>query len=171
MACLRSKHLTTAQGHADAHGNPQARWDEVSLDYATGLPKSPDGSGGAILVAMGTVTNRVILVHASERDTAVDLVRDFANNVCFKVGFPRLIRTDKGPTFTSKRFRQFCLDHDIEQAFATTDHHVADVERVINTLRSKLRTVSTGEDDDVSEVDCCFAVRFCDCSRCCGGGV
>ena len=27
------------------------------------------------------------------------------------------------------------------------------------------------EDDDVSEVDCCFAVRFCDCSRCCGGGV
>ncbi len=28
-----------------------------------------------------------------------------------------------------------------------------------------------GEEDDVNEVDCCFAVRFCDCSRCCGGGV
>lgn len=27
------------------------------------------------------------------------------------------------------------------------------------------------EDGDVNEVDCCFAVRFCDCSRCCGGGV
>lgn len=158
--CLRSKPLTTARGYADAHGAPEARWDEVSMDYATGLSNGPDKPRGAILVVVDALTKRVILIAASENDTASDLVRDFADHVCFKVGFPRLIRIDKGPTFTSKAFRQFCLDHDIEQSFATTSHHVADVERVINTLRTKLRTVSTGEDDDVSWRKHLAAIEF-----------
>lgn len=141
VACLRAKHMTTAQGFADALDFPQSRWHTVMADYATGL-QTADGSGGAILVVLDALTRRVILIPTSESATAADLIRDFADHVCFKVGFPRCIRTDKGSVFTSKRFEQFCRAHDIEQSFALTDQHVGSVERVIKNVRQMVRVVS-----------------------------
>ena len=73
------------------------------------------------------------------------------------------------------------------QAYARLYHHTG----LVHTAGTKVRGGRSGaktswlaiglseteiekmktEADDVNEVDCCFAVRFCDCARCCGGGV
>lgn len=140
--CLRSKHMTTARGFADAHDFPQSRWHTVAMDFATGLPRAGDGAGGAVLVVVDAMTKRVVLAPSTETANADDLIRIFRDEVCYRVGFPQRIRCDKGSTFTSRKFQHFCGSHDMICDFATTDHHVADVERVIRTLREKIRAVS-----------------------------
>ena len=156
IECMQSKRATTAPALAETYGRPQARWHTVSLDLATGF--IPEGGMDALLVAIDELTRRVILIPTTATATAADVVKLVKSHLVAKFGYPRVFRTDKGSNFTGEAFATFCADNNITTSVATTDHHVAVVERAIGTVRERLRTVTAR--DGSSWLDAVYLAEF-----------
>ena len=84
---------------------PGHRWERISMDFVTHLPKAKSGYD-ALLVMVDYVTKMMILRPTYSVATAVDIARLFVDSVVRAHGLPRVIVSDRDTRFTSHFWRE-----------------------------------------------------------------
>ena len=79
----------------------EQKWDDVSMDYIMGLPKS-EARNDAILTVVDRATKMVHLAPVKQTITAANIARLYWNIVGKLHGIPRSIVSNKDPRFVSK---------------------------------------------------------------------
>lgn len=83
---------------------PAAIWEDLSLDFITGLP--PSNKYTAILVVVDRFSKGVHLAPLTPNYTAHNVANIFFNTVCKLHGIPRSLISDRDPLFISKFWRE-----------------------------------------------------------------
>ena len=85
---------------------PEQKWDDVSMDFIMGLPRSKSGNDG-ILTVVDRATKMVHLAPIRQTITAAETARLYWDKVGKLHGIPRSIVSDRDPRFTSKFWQEF----------------------------------------------------------------
>ncbi|GAX85886.1 hypothetical protein CEUSTIGMA_g13302.t1 [Chlamydomonas eustigma] len=124
---------------------PDHRWDTVSLDFITGLPKSALHYD-AILVCVDKLSKFVQLIPCSTTITAEHTAKIFTDHIIAhhgvpKHGVPKHLISDRDPRFTSPYWKRFCYDLGIKQLMSTAYHPETDgqTERTNRVVEEVLR--------------------------------
>lgn len=135
--------------HHRPHGKlaalPQAKrpWEEISMDFITGLPRSEGRTRGfdAILVIVDRATRYAIYIPTHQRVTSAELADLFLQRVVSYFGLPKGILTDRGSVFTSNFWRSFCHLLATRRRLSTAFHPQTDglTERTNQELEQYLR--------------------------------
>ncbi|GKA08638.1 putative reverse transcriptase domain-containing protein [Tanacetum coccineum] len=83
---------------------PQWKWDNITMDFVTKLPKSSQGYD-TILVIVDRLTKYAIFVPMRETDPLKKLARMYLKEVVMRHGIPFLIICDRDPRFASHFWR------------------------------------------------------------------
>ncbi|GJY63795.1 putative reverse transcriptase domain-containing protein [Tanacetum coccineum] len=85
---------------------PQWKWDNITMDFITKLPKSSQGHD-TIWVIVDRLTKSAIFVPMRETDPMEKLARMYQKEVVTRHGIPVLIICDRDPRFASNFWRSF----------------------------------------------------------------
>ncbi|GJW56568.1 putative reverse transcriptase domain-containing protein [Tanacetum coccineum] len=83
---------------------PQWKWDNITMDFVTNLPKSSQGYD-TIWVIVDRLTKSVIFVPMRETDPMDKLARMYLKEVVTRHGIPLSIICDRDPRFASNFWR------------------------------------------------------------------
>ncbi|GKD78358.1 putative reverse transcriptase domain-containing protein [Tanacetum coccineum] len=108
---------------------PQWKWDNITMDFVTKLPKSSQGYD-TIWVIVDRLTKFTIFTPMREADSMEKLARMYLKEVVTRHGIPVSIICDRDPRFASNFWRSL-------QNHPQTD---GQRERTIQTLEDMLRT-------------------------------
>jgi hypothetical protein len=142
--------VTQQTGFNEAADSPQGVWASVSVDVMTGLREERGGGVvnlardqgySAVLVILDELSQQVHLVPTTVGATSEQTIKLLERELVRLHGWPRMLRMDKGSIFTATDFEKWCRAHGVDPQVATTDHHVATVERMIRAVREKLREI------------------------------
>ena len=86
---------------------PSQRWERVSMDFITHLPRTRSGYD-SLLVIVDYITKMMILRPTHSTATAVDTARLFMDAVVRLHGVPRAIVSDRDTRFTSNFWKEIC---------------------------------------------------------------
>nr|GFB13558.1 putative reverse transcriptase domain-containing protein [Tanacetum cinerariifolium] len=119
---------------------PEWKWDNITMDFVTKLPKSSQGYD-TIWVIVDRLTKSAIFTPIRETDPMDKLARIYLKEVVTRYGIPVSIISDRDPRFASKFWRSLqnalCTRLDISTAYhPETD---GQSERTIQTLEDMLR--------------------------------
>nr|GEZ05170.1 putative reverse transcriptase domain-containing protein [Tanacetum cinerariifolium] len=119
---------------------PEWKWDNITMDFITKLPKSPQGFD-TIWVIVDRLTESAYFLPIRENDPLDKLARLYLNRIVARHRIPLLIICDRDERFTSNFWRSFqkALGTDISMSTAyhpETDGHS---ERTIQNLEDMLR--------------------------------
>ena len=119
---------------------PGTRWETVTMDFMTHLPKTPRGYD-AITVFVDKFTKHAHFVPSTTTDTATDVARQFFDNVFRHHGMPTTIVSDRDTKFTSQFWQELHRLMDVKLAMSTAYHPQTDgqTEVMNNTLGIMLR--------------------------------
>ena len=119
---------------------PTDRWEEVSMDFITGLPRTKDGHD-AILVIVDRLTKWGYFVPTATTIDAKETARLFHDVVFARHGMPKRIVSDRDTRFTSHFWRAFFDAMGTSLAMSTSYHPQTDgqTERVNRVLEEALR--------------------------------
>jgi transposase InsO family protein len=108
---------------------PQQPWQDISLDFVTGLPEDPETRDNAILVTTCRLTKERHFSPCKATDegttaeaTAEMLIRD----VIRLHGLPDTVVSDRGPQFISEVWRHLCRILQIQTKLSTAFHPETD---------------------------------------------
>lgn len=126
----------------------------IHIDHLGPFPKSVKGNV-YLLVLIDGFTKFSIL--RAVRTTKTNVTVRQLNDIFSLYGFPHTIISDRGTSFTSRRFENFCLDNSVKHVLnaVATPRANGQVERLNRTILSSLLTTSVTEDrwdDDVPKV-------------------
>jgi hypothetical protein len=152
--CQRSK----APRHSK-HGQlaplpiPRDIFEEVTLDFITGLPPARDSSGcvfDAILVIVDRLSKMAIYIPALKTWDAKQFAESYFNNVILKYGIQKGIVSDRGSVFTSEFWTEICYQLQVKRRLSTAFHPQTDgqTERQNQTLENYLRMFTTEQQND-----------------------
>ncbi|GJX04808.1 reverse transcriptase domain-containing protein [Tanacetum coccineum] len=121
-------------------GIPQWKWDNITMDFVTKLPKSSQGYD-TIWVIVDRLTKSAIFVPMRETDPIEKLARMYLKEVVMRHGIPILIICDCDPRFASNFWRSLQKALGTSLDMRTTYHPQTDgqSERTIQTLKDMLR--------------------------------
>ena len=91
---------------------PDNRWQSVSIDFITGLPKS--NGCDAIMTVTDRLTKMVHILPTSNNATAKDVARLFIRYVIRHHGIPRNIVSDRDTKFVSNFWRAITSTFNIQ---------------------------------------------------------
>ncbi|GJQ97009.1 putative reverse transcriptase domain-containing protein [Tanacetum coccineum] len=119
---------------------PQWKWDNITMDFFTKLPKSSQGYD-TIWVIVDRPTKSAIFVPMRETDPINILARMYLKEVVTRHGIPLSIICDRDPRFTSNFWRSLQNALGTSLDMSTTYHPQTDgqSERTIQTLEDMLR--------------------------------
>ncbi|GJX85896.1 putative reverse transcriptase domain-containing protein, partial [Tanacetum coccineum] len=119
---------------------PQWKWDNITMDFVTKLPKSSQGYD-TIWVIVDRLTKSAIFVPIRETNPIDKLARMYLKEVVMRHGIPVLIIYDRDPRFTSNFWRSLQKDLGTNLDMSTAYHPQTDrqSERTIQTLEDMLR--------------------------------
>nr|GEW47480.1 reverse transcriptase domain-containing protein [Tanacetum cinerariifolium] len=119
---------------------PVWKWDNITMDFVTKLPKSPQGYN-TIWVIIDRLTKSVIFAPMRETDPLEKLAKLYLKEVVARHGIPVSIICDRNPRFTSRFWRTLQTALGTSLDMSTTYHPETDgqSERTIQTLEDKLR--------------------------------
>ncbi|GJY38504.1 putative reverse transcriptase domain-containing protein [Tanacetum coccineum] len=119
---------------------PQWKWDNITMDFVTKLPKSSQGYD-TIWVIVDRLTKSAIFVPMRETDPLKKLARMYLKEVVTRHGIPVSIICDREPRFASHFWRSLQKALGTNLAMSTTYHPETDgqSERTIQTLEDMLR--------------------------------
>jgi transposase InsO family protein len=103
---------------------PEHLWQDISMDFVTGLPIS-DGHD-VIWVVIDQLTKMRHLVPCSTTVDAKELANLFIMNIFHLHGLPNSIISDRGPQFASRFWKYLCNSLHIEPCLSTTFHPETD---------------------------------------------
>ncbi|GJZ38491.1 putative reverse transcriptase domain-containing protein [Tanacetum coccineum] len=119
---------------------PQWKWDNITMDFVTKLPKSSQGYD-TIWVIVDRLTKSTIFVPMRETDLIEKLARMYLKEVVIKHGIPVSIICDRDPRFASNFWRslQKALGTNLDMSTAYHPQTDGQSERTIQTLEDMLR--------------------------------
>ncbi|GJR92180.1 reverse transcriptase domain-containing protein [Tanacetum coccineum] len=119
---------------------PQWKWDNITMDFVTKLPKSSQGYD-TIWVIVDRLTKSAIFVPIREIDPLENLARMYLKDVVTRHGIPVLIICDRDPRFASHFWRslQKALGTSLAMSMAYHPETDGQSERTIQTLEDMLR--------------------------------
>lgn len=119
---------------------PTQRWEQVSMDFITCLPRTKAGHD-AILVVVDRLSKMAHFVPTTTNATAPGTARLFFNMVGRYHGLPKIIVSDRDPKFNSTFWRALWQQFDTKLAMSTAFHPETDgqTERTNRTLEQVLR--------------------------------
>ncbi|GJU96716.1 putative reverse transcriptase domain-containing protein [Tanacetum coccineum] len=135
---------------------PQWKWDNITMDFVTKLPKSSQGYD-TISVIVDQLTKYAIFVPMRETDPMEKLERMYLKEVVTRHGVPVSIICDRDPRFASNLWRslQKALGTNLDMSTAYHPQTDGQSERTIQTLEDMLRAcvIDFGKGwDEVGEV-------------------
>ncbi|GKD27891.1 putative reverse transcriptase domain-containing protein [Tanacetum coccineum] len=118
---------------------PQWKWDNITMDFVTKLPKSPQGHD-TIWVIVDRLTKSAIFMPMREADSTEKLARLYIKEVVARHGMPISIICDRDPRFASHFWRSLQRDLGTSLDMSTAYHPETDgqSERTIQTLEDML---------------------------------
>ncbi|GKD76701.1 putative reverse transcriptase domain-containing protein, partial [Tanacetum coccineum] len=119
---------------------PQWKWDNITMDFITKLPKSSQGYD-TIWVIVDRLTKSAIFVPMRETDPMERLARMYLKEVVTRHGIPVSIICDRDPRFASNFWRslQKALGMNLDMSTAYHPQTDGQSERTIQTLEDMLR--------------------------------
>ncbi|GJY87901.1 putative nucleotidyltransferase, ribonuclease H [Tanacetum coccineum] len=119
---------------------PQWKWDNITMDFVTKLPKSSQGYD-TIWVIVDRLTKSAIFVPMRETDPMEKLARMYLKEVVTRHGIPVSIICDRDPRFASNFWRSLQKALGTSLDISTAYHPQTDgqSERTIQTLEDMLR--------------------------------
>ena len=135
---------------------PGGPWQELAMDFITGLPPSLVGPSvyDAILVIVDRFTKMAKYLPATKTITAVELAELFFKEIVLKYGMPKGIISDRGSVFTSEFWSSLCFHARVKRRLSTAFHPQTDgqTERQNQTLEHYLRTFCNEEQGNWAEL-------------------
>jgi hypothetical protein len=123
---------------------PEEPFQEISLDFITGLPESSvqDRRCDAILVIVDRFTKLALFIPTRKSISAADLAQIFYKEVECRFGTPLGIVSDRDSLLTSEFWKEFCREREIKRRLSTAYHPQTDgqTERTHQTLQKYLRS-------------------------------
>lgn len=121
---------------------PDSRWQIISMDFITGLPRTSQRFD-TILVVVDKLSKFVHLIPTRSTITAHGTSLLLNTHVFSIHGFPQTIITDRDPRFTSTYWKQFCSNLTIKRALTTAFHPQSDgqTERTNKVVEEVLRNL------------------------------
>ncbi|GJP82904.1 hypothetical protein CLOP_g13127 [Closterium sp. NIES-67] len=140
---MKSSHQRAA-GLLQLLDPPGRPWQQVTMDYVTGLPAGPS-ENDAILVVVDRLTKMAHFIACQQTITAEQTARLFLTNVIRLHGLPSAIISDRDPKFTSKFWRHQWDQFGTKLQFSSAYHPQTDgqTERVNQTMEQLIRTTCT----------------------------
>jgi hypothetical protein len=128
---------------------PPGRWDTISMDFVTGLPKTSRGHD-SILVFVDKLSKRSVFVPCTADISAVDTARLYIQYVYRNFGIASTIVSDRDPKFTSGFWQALHELLGTRLAMSTANHPQTDgqTERLNRTLEDMLRCTVNFQQDD-----------------------
>ncbi|GJW25540.1 putative reverse transcriptase domain-containing protein [Tanacetum coccineum] len=119
---------------------PQWKWDNITMDFVTKLPKSSQGYD-TICVIVDRLTKSAIFIPMKEIDPLEKLARMYLKEVVTRHGIPVSIICDRDPRFASNFWRslQKALGTSLDMSTAYHPQTDGQSERTIQTLEDMLR--------------------------------
>ncbi|GJR28850.1 putative reverse transcriptase domain-containing protein [Tanacetum coccineum] len=119
---------------------PQWKWDNITMDFITKLPKSSQGYD-TIWVIVDRLTKSAIFVPMRETDPMEKLARMYLKEVVTRHGIHVSIICDRDPRFASNFWRslQKALGTNLDMSIAYHPQTDGQSERTIQTLEDTLR--------------------------------
>ena len=127
-------------GEAQSLQIPGRRWEIVSVDFITGLPKTKRGHN-SIAVFVDRLTKMAHFVLTHDTVSAQEFAVVFRDQVWKHHGLCKDMLSDREPRFTSRFWSEVCKLLDIKQDMSTAFHPQSDgkTERMNRTLEDMLR--------------------------------
>ncbi|GJV41601.1 hypothetical protein Tco_1420041 [Tanacetum coccineum] len=119
---------------------PEWKWDNITMDFVTKLPKSSQGYD-TIWVIVDRLTKSAIFTPMRETDPLDKLARMYLKEVVTRHGIPVSIICDRDPRFSSNFWRslQNALGTNLDMSTAYHPQTDGQSERTIQTLEDMLR--------------------------------
>ncbi|GJZ11709.1 putative reverse transcriptase domain-containing protein [Tanacetum coccineum] len=120
---------------------PQWKWDNITMDFITKLPKSSQGYD-TIWVIVNRLTKSAIFEPIRETDPMEKLARMYLEEVVTRYGIPVSIICDRDPKFPSNFWRslQKALGTNLDMSIVYHPQNDRQSERTIQTLEDILHT-------------------------------
>ena len=100
---------------------PVWKWDEIGMDFITGLPKTQKGNN-AIWVVVDRLSKVAHFLSIREDITATQLADLYISRIVVLHGVPKRIISDRGSLFTSKFWASFQQSMGTRISFSTAYH-------------------------------------------------
>ena len=119
---------------------PQWKWEEITMDFMIGLPKTPKGHD-SIWVIVDRLTKSAHFLPVKTTYTAAQYAKLFLDEIVSLHGVPISIISDRGTQFTSRFWQSFQEALGTQLKFSTAFHPQTDgqSERTIQILEDMLR--------------------------------
>ena len=131
---------------------PSQRWERVSMDFITHLPRTRAGYD-SLLVIVDYITKMMILRPTHSTATAVDTARLFMDSVVRLHGVPRVIVSDRDTRFTSNFWKEICRLMGTSLAMSSGFHPQTDgqTERANRSIEEMMRAYVGRRQNDWDE--------------------
>ena len=148
--CQRNKSNNQAPlGLLQSIPTPERRWDTVTLDLITSLPRTKLGND-CIVVFVDKFSKMAHYAATTTTITAPKLAELFIQNVVRLHGLPNNLISDRDPRFTSNFWKSLWKQMNTKLSMSTAFHPQSDgqTERQNRTLEEALRAYTSYEQDD-----------------------
>lgn len=127
---------------------PHQPWQDISIDFVTGLPTS--NGFDSICVIVDRLTKQRHLVPCLSTINAEELASLFLSNVFRLHGLPKTIVSDRGPQFAARFWKHLCHCMEIDPRLSTAFHPETDgqTERMNAIMEQYLRAYVNYQQDD-----------------------
>ncbi|GJP63550.1 hypothetical protein CLOP_g20614 [Closterium sp. NIES-67] len=123
---------------------PSRPWQQVTMDFVTGLPAGSSGND-AILVVVDRLTKMAHFAACKTKITAEQTTKLFLTNIVRLHGIPSAISSDRDPRFTSNFLTKTWQQYGTRLHLSTAYHPQSDgqTERTNQTMEQLIRTTCT----------------------------
>lgn len=152
--CQRSKAQRHSQyGKLSPLPIPEEIFEEVSLDFVTGLPPAKDSHDcvyDTILVIVDRFSKMALYIPALKTWDAKEFAKAYFTHVILKFGVQKGIVSDRGSIFTSSFWTEICYQLQVKRRLSTAFHPQTDgqTERQNQTLEQYLRIFASAAQDN-----------------------
>jgi len=128
-------------GAAQPHAVPRRAWQDISIDFLTGLPARGRDKFDAILVVVDKFTKRVVFIPCTKTTTAEETAELLLVHIAQHYGAFESISSDRGPQFTANVFQTIWDRLGVRQSLATANHasSTGQAERYVRAVIEALR--------------------------------
>jgi hypothetical protein len=139
--CQQNKTMPFKYGHLQPLDLPTQRWESISMDLVTGLPRTKSGHD-SILTVVDRFSKMVHFIPTTKTCTAPVVARLLLDNVIKLHGLPKSIVSDRDPRFATSHFIKSLWDLTGTKLKTSTAYHPQTdglTERYNRTLEQTLR--------------------------------